>query len=347
MNEFDLGHYLRTRGVDPVEVAAAEAEGAQALRRLGYAAVLLGGTPDKTASQVADAAGASLETAEAFWRAMGFADLPADAVALTDADVDALGAVNAYLQSGEGGPEATIRFTRLMGQSMGRMAEALVAILESGVDDVRLGLRGAPEDLGVLAADVLTPLIEQELVYLLRRHLYAMSTRRLAEDDADRDMGTIGFADVVQFTRLSGQMSEGDLAQLLEEFESETTTIITQRGGRVIKLIGDAVMFATDVPHDAAHIALDLIDRFGGTRPELRVGLAHGPTIARQGDLFGPTVNLASRLVGFARPGTVLIDRSLADQLADDDAFALKSLRPRDLKGIGETPMFVVRRATS
>ncbi len=342
--DFDLADYLVGRGADPADVAAAAAQGPAALRRLGYATFLLGGPPKLRASEVWALVGADEDLARDLWRAMGFANLPDDAEALTNADVEALAAINEFLLATGGSPEIASRFTRLMGQTMGRVAEALVSIVDEGVGD--LGLQGGdPDDLAVLAADVVNPLIERELIYLLRRHLYAVATRRLATPGEERDDSVVGFADVVQFTRLSGQLPEGELGELLEAFESETAAAIADHGGRVVKLIGDAVMFEMDDDYQAACLALDLVGSFGGDRPELRVGLAHGPTIARQGDLFGPVVNLASRLVGLARPGTVLVDEPLASHLVDHQDLRLRSLRTRELKGLGETSVYVLRRS--
>lgn len=120
--------------------------------------------------------------------------------------------------------------------------------------------------------------------------------------------------------------------------------MITERGGRVIKLIGDAVLFVFDDPEQAARLALELVEAFGGDQPELRVGLTYGPVLSRLGDLFGPPVNLASRLVSYARPGSVLVDQHLVDVLEDVDGLRTKSVRPRDLKGIGTTALYVLRR---
>lgn len=343
--DIDLGAYLVARGVDADEVAIARDDGPAALRRLGYATFLLGGAPHLTASDVWAAAGADEELGRSLWRAMGFANLPDDAVALSSVDVDALADINGFLQATDGSAEIAVRFTRLLGQTMGRVAEALVSIIDDGVG--ALGLQpGDPDDVAVLAADVINPMIERELIYLLRRHLFAVATRRLADPGEHRDDSVVGFADVVQFTRLSGQLPEGELAELLEVFEAETADAIADHGGRVVKLIGDAVMFEMDDDYQAACLALDLVEGFGGDRPELRVGLAHGPTISRQGDLFGPVVNLASRLVGFARPGTVLVDEPLASHLVDHPDLKLRSLRTRELKGLGEISAYVLRRAS-
>jgi adenylate cyclase len=77
----------------------------------------------------------------------------------------------------------------------------------------------------------------------------------------------------------------------------------------------------------------------------VRIGMASGPTLSWEGDLYGPTVNLASRLVNFARPGTVLVSDEFGARLADDPRFELRHLRPVRLQGVGRVRPWVLRRA--
>ncbi len=79
--------------------------------------------------------------------------------------------------------------------------------------------------------------------------------------------------------------------------------------------------------------------------PELRVGLAWGPALARLGDVLGPVVNVASRLTSSARPGTVLVDRTLADGLARDEDLLLRRLRRTSVRGYSKLEPWVLRRA--
>lgn len=342
---FDLAEYLLGRGVDRAEVDRAADAGPIELRRLAHAVVLLGEVPRLRPPDVWEQAGASESLARQLWRAMGFAELPDDAVALTAADVRALATISEYLDAMGVRNETAIRFTRLLGQTMGRVADALLSIVDQGLDEFEALPEGDLEDLMVIAADLVNPMIEQELVYLLRRHLYAGAMRRLTGPEGGQEEAIVGFADVVSFTRLTGELPEGDLAELLETFEATTADAIADHGGRVVKLIGDAVMFTLDDAAGAAHLALDLAESFGGDRPDLRVGLARGPVVSRLGDLFGSTVNLASRLVAFARPGTVVVDDAFVRALGDAPGFVTKSVRPRNLKGFGSIPLHVLRRA--
>ena len=156
----------------------------------------------------------------------------------------------------------------------------------------------------------------------------------------------VGFADIVGYTSLTRQLGARELSDLLERFESASTSVIGRHQGWVVKTVGDEVMFAVESPADAAEIALQLREQVlpDETDPELRVGLAMGPVLVRFGDLYGSVVNTAARLTGSARPGTVLIDEALAHELADAPGYYLKQLRPRRVRGIRRLEQFVLRR---
>jgi adenylate cyclase len=113
----------------------------------------------------------------------------------------------------------------------------------------------------------------------------------------------------------------------------------------VLKLIGDAVMFTTPNAAAAAVAGLGLrssrLEDAG--LPKVRVGLAMGPVVAIEGDLFGDTVNRANRLTDLAHPGTVLVDDSLGRHLDGRDDVVVRPLRPRKLKGLGYVRAWVLR----
>ncbi|GDY76620.1 hypothetical protein SAV31267_061050 [Streptomyces avermitilis] len=115
----------------------------------------------------------------------------------------------------------------------------------------------------------------------------------------------VGFADLVGFTRLTRRMEEEELGELVEAFETTAADLVAAHGGRLIKTLGDEVLYAADDAGVAAEIALRLIETMANdeTMPELRVGIAFGTVTTRMGDVFGTTVNLASRLTSIA-PGT-------------------------------------------
>jgi adenylate cyclase len=139
------------------------------------------------------------------------------------------------------------------------------------------------------------------------------------------------------------------MQQLVDRFESVAADVVVDHGGRVVKTIGDEVMFATAEVVDGAAVAVDLAAAFAHEPdvPDVRVGLACGPVLSHHGDLYGPVVNLAARAVAAARPGTVLVSEEVATDLDGVDRFATKPLRRRKLKGLGTTPLHVLRPASA
>ena len=120
----------------------------------------------------------------------------------------------------------------------------------------------------------------------------------------------VGFADIVNYTRQSRSLSRRELGRLVDHFEARALEIISAHDGRIIKTIGDEILFVADDPEAIARIGLELAEeRLRDEEfPELRVGLAWGPALARLGDVLGPVVNVASRLTSTSRPGRVLVD---------------------------------------
>jgi len=154
----------------------------------------------------------------------------------------------------------------------------------------------------------------------------------------------VGFADMVGFTLLSQHLSDPELAAVVRRFEELSHDIVTRLGGRVVKMIGDEVMFVVESVADAARIGLDLADAYADDEllSDVRVGLALGPVLLREGDYFGTTVNLAHRIVNIGNPGTVLISDEFQAALlaAAPDDYATEPLRPRTLKDLGRVQLW-------
>jgi adenylate cyclase len=157
---------------------------------------------------------------------------------------------------------------------------------------------------------------------------------------------TVGFADLVGFTALSQQVDAHELAAIVDRFESTAYDIVSALGGRVVKMIGDEVMFSVDGAGVGVEISLSLAEAYHDDEAlsDVRVGLACGPALEREGDLFGPTVNLASRIVSIAYAGSVVVSGDVHDLLADHPGLRWKSLRTRYLKDIGRVQLYAVRR---
>ncbi len=313
----------------------------------GLQSVLLGGTESYTRDEMASASHLSLEQVGRLWRAMGFPDV-GDARAFTDADLTALLRVASLVESGVMDMDAMVQVARSLGQTTSRLADWQVdALVRHLVDsDPTQPLQAA--DLADLEDDIseLLPELEQLLVYVWRRQMAATIGRGVAEVSVDPDQttitATVGFADLVSFTRLSRQLDESDLGALVETFESVSADVIHAESGRLVKTLGDEVMFVADTPQRGAHIALALHSVHARTErmPEIRVGLATGAVATRMGDVYGTTVNRASRNTALARPGSTILDSVTSDALQDQadkesEVFIIKALTPRPVRGFG------------
>ena len=129
-------------------------------------------------------------------------------------------------------------------------------------------------------------------------------------DGIDLVRRSIGFVDLVDSTAWTQQLELPALSQALNIFDSTASEIVIGRGGRVVKLIGDEIMFAANDALTAADIALALVEAFADhdVLPPVRAGIATGDVLARDGDFSGAVVNLAARAVKVARPSSVLVD---------------------------------------
>ena len=125
-----------------------------------------------------------------------------------------------------------------------------------------------------------------------------------------------------------------------------STEVVGSHGGRIVKTIGDEILFVADTPAAGAEIAVRLQEIAGGDErlPPLRIGLAAGPVVSRLGDVYGSTVNIASRLTSICRPGWVLVDRVMAEELRGEPAYSLKPRRPESVRGYHHLRQWRLRR---
>lgn len=353
-----LRELLRAQGVSAEEMQRAADDGTLlflAIDRFVF------DEPRYTTSEIFERSPIDDERTSELWRSLGFPDPPEDEPFFTDADVQILGVLSDMVQRGASDLDLLIGMTRVIGQSMARFAAAQAEIYterEVGeVHDTPDGTHGAagvsngvdPLDDPLLARTIseVLPTIPHILDYVWRRHMQAAARNRLlrsAAESSTEEMA-IGFADLVGFTALSQQISPQDLAGVVDRFEMHAYDTVARLGGRVIKMIGDEVMFAVDDPRKALLIALELSDvyRNDDELSEVRVGVSWGPVLEREGDCYGPVVNQASRIVNIAFAGTVVVSEELHEMFAEDPAFRWKSLHRKTLKDIGRVTLWSVR----
>jgi adenylate cyclase len=342
----------------PTGVMSAERLAIKALE-----ARLLGGERKLRRREVAAGAGVSILSARKLWRALGFPNFGDDDVAFTERDQAALSTILDLVRAGILTEEAAISVTRSIGQMTDRMVvwqiEALVEdmVQEQGIPDAV----ARKQLVGQLPA--LVDSLEEILVYSYRRQLNA-GVQRLAvraeaglqaseegregdEDDSPLPLArAVGFADLVSYTSLSRRMNEKTLAQMVQRFENKCAEIISVGGGRLVKTVGDEVLYIAETPAAGAEISLALAQAFTEDEilPQARVSMVWGRILSRLGDIYGPTVNLAARLTTLAQPGTVLVDAMTAAALGQDERFVLVPQKSENVRGFGEIhPVMLAR----
>ncbi|GAB2637748.1 adenylate/guanylate cyclase domain-containing protein [Gordonia jinhuaensis] len=274
--------------------------------------------------------GISNDHADRVWSAFGLPHDPTGGPVLTDAEFDALALFVMADRDvpGEEADERALQYeiatARTIGQTMSRLAEWEAVRLAQIARDPRFADR-IPE----LARGFE---IAQTMVW--RRHLVAGLQNAMQNDRHGASETVVGFVDIVGYTSLTRRIDTGALTDLLDAFESNAHSIVTDAGGQVVKNLGDGILFTIDNPTAAGNAGLALTQLADDqTMPPVRVGLAYGPVVTRFGDVFGESVNIAARLAGAARAGSVLIDSELADALADDDTFFIKTIPTLSVNG--------------
>lgn len=309
--------------------------------------LVLGGSRCYTRLEVAERADVPVELANQVWRALGFADVADDERSFTDTDVSSLREAVALIEAGVVDEPTLLAMTRAMGQSLSRLAEWQVESMGELI--LRQGTPVSEQDV-LDTARFLLPVLERLTRHVWRRHLVAVAGRALAaspDELAARTLG-VGFADLVGFTSLSRRLTEVELAELIDAFEGQAADVVAAHHGRVVKTVGDEILFVAEEPVDVAEIGLALAELIGGgdaDLPPVRVGLACGTVLSRLGDVYGTPVNLASRLTSLARPGTVLVDRDLATELEGAPDYDLRRLRRQSVRGFEHLEPSVLRRA--
>lgn len=312
--------------------------------------LVLGDDPVHTGEGLAEMLGFPLDALKRLWRALGFPEPDTTAVMFTDADAAAVGLVKLAVDHDVVDLDTAIDAARAIGQTMARLADWEISVLgprpvpgESTADLSERRMRSAQQLVTEMGG-----VFEELLVYAWRRHLaaslarYGVDTDDGSEHTTDK---TVGFADIVQFSALSNEIGEDRVGDLVELFESRCQDVVASAGGRVIKSLGDSVLFVADDAVAALDIADGIINVIGrdARMPDVRLGLASGPVAQRLGDVFGPAVNRAARLTGVARRNRVIIDEATA-ALLPGDRFETRRLPARPMRGFGLVEPVAVRR---
>jgi adenylate cyclase len=305
--------------------------------------------PMFTRTEAAQRAGLTPEDMGRLWRALGFAEPTDDTPGYTSEDIEVVREVAELAAEGIIDIDQVITMVRPMGHLVSRLGAAQVSALSGlsavGPDHLTTSSR-APAGAGT---ERLVPMLEGLVVHAWRRHLVteasaAIPVRRLDIAGAPRP---VGFVDITSYTTLSRRIRWAQLALLLDRFEGCVFDIVAECGGQVIKTLGDEVLFVARDPAAAAEIALRIVDSSVADPelPSVHAGLAFGPLLERAGDVFGPTVNVASRVTDIARAGTVLVDGAFHQAIDDDARFRTQRRPRRAVRGYSSLTTYRLHRA--
>jgi adenylate cyclase len=306
---------------------------------LGYLAgrIANGGVLTMTLPQLAARAGLPLDLVQRLSRATGLPDLGDDELAANESDLILFETFGAAVRAF--GEDMSFQLARVVGSSVARMADAIISAFVTTIspqvtadDPSGLAIVRANFDLVELRGGLMAT-VEQ----LLLRHLVnSARPQGLTSGTAGYESQRIavGFVDLVGSTRFAGLLGIPELGRAMTEFESTASDIVVRHHGRVVKLIGDEIMFIADDPAVACRVASDLVQAFHDHEvlPPVRAGVAFGDVLRRDGDCFGPTVNLAARVVAVAGASEVVVDQDTARAAG----VATQSLGPVELKGFDE-----------
>lgn len=313
--------WLSERGFTVEQMQAAGRAGA--LPALAGDALLMAGAT-LTLRDISERTGICLEELDRVLRASGFAAIDPDERSYGERDVSTF--VLFHTAAELFSQDELLHFTRVLGSSVARIAEAANSLFLEDVERPLRGTGGGELDLAranLVAVDLVAD-VSSVVDTLLRFHLRQTTDRFRNAYRAGAgtcvDL-TVGFVDLCGFTARSGELSTEQLAGVIRQFEAKAYDIVSGHGGRVVKLIGDEVMFTAFDASTACAIANALVEAFTADELTPRGGLAYGSVLARSGDYYGPIVNLASRIADLAVPGEVLATPELASAAANTVQF--------------------------
>lgn len=340
---------LGAEGVPLEELREAVAAGRLTL--LPVERKLAGEGPRYSPREIAAASGVELPLLQRFTAALGVPYPDPDERSLTEAELEAARRIKAFRDAGLP-EEGMLQVARTIGMGTARIAEAnrelvVRALLQPGDTERDLALRLAA------AAEYMLPLIGPTIVHSFQLHMLEQ-IRRDVIGTADLASGEVGgtvdfavcFADLVEFTKLGEEVAAEELGQVAGRLD-EMANAVAEPPVRLVKLIGDAAMLVSTDPEPMLAAALRLVEAAeeeGEQFPSLRAGISFGPVLGQAGDYYGRPVNLASRITGIARPGSVLVDAPMRE--AAGDGFAYSFAGERRLKGVdGRTRLYRARAA--
>jgi adenylate cyclase len=337
-----LLEYLTARGATLEQMVEAHRTGS--LPALAGELVL--GTRHATVSvqEMADRSGVPVERVQRVLLANGLPATPDSQVP------QGLAVLMASFEQGAAilGDESILAFSRALGAAATNVAEAAVALFyaELGPGTEREGAtelaRAQVAETATLAFATVPDVLSQVLLAQFDRATRRASVSRewsattgAAAVAVAGEMVALGFVDLVGSTAWAEALDLREQSLALSRFESAAWTSAVLAGGRVVKMIGDEVFFAAPTPEAAARIGVEVLRAVAldPVLPPARGAVGFGLVAPREGDYFGPLVNLVARLVKVAAPGSLVVTEAVAAALSPEQ-WAMTDLGPQPVRGL-------------
>jgi adenylate cyclase len=256
-------------------------------------------------------------------------------------------------------PVSIERLLRAFGDGLHKMAESeaewwrsevLTPQLEAGVRGSDIGAPEWSTEMSARSEAALISIHHAQQAQTWTANIVGGFAKRLAAAGlhrASERQPAICFLDITGYTRLTQERGDRAAAELAETLNRTVKRTSMQHGGRPVKWLGDGVMFHFPDPGPGVLAALDMVEGLAGLGlPPAHVGLHSGPVVLQDGDYYGQTVNMASRIADYARPGEVLVSREVVQAAAATPRLAFTDIGPVELKGVsGVVGLLAARRA--
>jgi len=246
------------------------------------------------------------------------------------------------------------RLMRVAGDATRRIAEQEAAWWRSEVIEPGMAAGKGVDEIGnPELSDKISPLAEQALLSIYHAqqarewsaNIIGGFEQLLAKAGVHSKLEqppAICFLDITGYTRLTQEMGDDAAAELAATVARLVQRSSAQYGGKTIKWLGDGVMFYFAHPGPGVRAALQMADAIPAAGlPPVHVGMSCGPVLFQEGDYFGQTVNLSARIADYARPGEVLVTRSVVEA-SDEADIGFREIGSVDLKGVaGSTELLL------
>lgn len=343
-----MARSLEDAGIALDDVVAALARGALSLDFLDAAAYeRFAALAPETFQQVSDRTGVPLELLTVIREAIGMAE-PSPDDRMRDDEMEIVPFLEFQVSRGFR-PTAIERLLRVYGDSIRRITDQEGAWWSSEIIDPAVAAGAGPEQIADSElADRSAPLAERALLAVYHAQQVRAWTANIVDafETMMADAGihsrldrlpAICFLDIVGYTRLTQELGDDAAADLAGTVSLLVRRNCVQHGGKPIKWLGDGVMFHFVDPDQGVRAALGMVDELADAGlPPAHVGLHAGPILYQEGDYFGQTVNLTSRIAEYARPGEVLVSQVVADA-SHDVGIGFDEVGVVELKGVSGT----------